>query len=168
MSVQSYQDLTAWQRAMDLVEAVYRATQSWPREELYGLTNQARRAAVSVPANIAEGKGRFGPAEFLHHLSMATGSLHETETHLLKLPRVRSWDSAVVPKHSVMGPPGPWQEASPSRRSGLPAWCFSLDAGGRDSDSAGGHLVATIGTGFTCRPSRHNRQPIVLVKVPRV
>jgi four helix bundle protein len=83
MSVQSYQDLTAWQRAMDLVEAVYRATQSWPREELYGLTNQARRAAVSVPANIAEGKGRFGPAEFLHHLSMATGSLHETETYLL-------------------------------------------------------------------------------------
>ena len=53
MSVQSYRDLAAWQKAMDLVEAVYRATQRWPREEVYGLTNQARPAAVSVPANIA-------------------------------------------------------------------------------------------------------------------
>jgi four helix bundle protein len=83
MAVQSYQDLTAWQKAMDLVEAVYRATQQWPRDELYGLTNQARRAAVSVPANIAEGKARFGPSEFFHRLSIALGSLHETETHLL-------------------------------------------------------------------------------------
>lgn len=68
---------------MDLAEAVYRATQTWPREELYGLTNQVRRAAASVPANIAEGKGRYGAAEFLHHLSIARGSLHEMETHLL-------------------------------------------------------------------------------------
>src|SRR5690348_7409252 len=83
MGVQSYQDLTAWQKAMDLVEAVYRLSQQWPREELYGLTNQARRAAASVPANIAEGKERDGAAEFCHDLSMATGSLHETETHLL-------------------------------------------------------------------------------------
>jgi four helix bundle protein len=82
-SIQSYRDLTAWQRAMDLAEAVYRSTQSWPRDELYGLTNQARRAAASVPANIAEGKGRYGAAEFLHHLSIAKGSLHEMETHLL-------------------------------------------------------------------------------------
>jgi four helix bundle protein len=68
---------------MDLAEEVYRVTQSWPRDELYGLTNQVRRAAVSVPANVAEGKGRYGTAEFLHFLSIARGSLHEMETHLL-------------------------------------------------------------------------------------
>jgi four helix bundle protein len=53
MGVLSYRDLQAWQKAMDLVEAVYRATQQWPNDELYGLTNQTRRAAISVPANIA-------------------------------------------------------------------------------------------------------------------
>jgi four helix bundle protein len=89
MSVQSYRDLAAWQKAMDLVEAVYRATQHWPRDEMYGLTNQARRAAVSVPANIAEGQGRRGPTEMLHHLSIADGSLHELETHLLIAQRLR-------------------------------------------------------------------------------
>src|SRR5918911_1525021 len=88
MSVQSYRDLAAWQKAMDLVETVYRATQHWPREEVYGLTNQARRAAVSVPANIAEGQGRHGAVEMLHHLSIADGSLHELETRLLIAPRL--------------------------------------------------------------------------------
>jgi four helix bundle protein len=68
---------------MALVKDIYQATQSWPREELYGLTNQERRAAVSVPANIAEGKGRIGSQELLHHLSIAAGSLAETETLLL-------------------------------------------------------------------------------------
>ncbi len=58
-------------------------THKWPKEELYGLTNQVRRAAVSIPANIAEGQGRSGLKEFLHHLSIANGSLYETETHLL-------------------------------------------------------------------------------------
>src|SRR5947209_12018826 len=74
----------------------------------------------------------------------------------LRLSRLKPWDSAVVPKHSVMGPSGPWQEASPSRRSGLPAWCYSLCAGGRDSDSAGEHLMRTNGLRFTCEPSSHN------------
>jgi four helix bundle protein len=78
----SYRDLIAWQKAMDMVEGVYRATRSWPRDEIYGLTSQVRRAAVSVPANVAEGKGRIGSAEFAHHLSMAHGSLCEMETHL--------------------------------------------------------------------------------------
>ena len=96
MSVQGYRDLAVWQKAMDLVEAVYRATQHWPREEVYGLTNQARRAAVSVPANIAEGQGRRGATEMLHHLSIADGSLHELETHLLIAQRLRYLDGATA------------------------------------------------------------------------
>jgi len=83
VSEKSYRDLLAWQKAMDLVEGVYRATIAWPKDELYGLTNQVRRAVVSVPANVAEGQGRASLKEFLHHLSIADGSLHEVETHLL-------------------------------------------------------------------------------------
>ncbi len=83
MNIQSYRDLLAWQRSMDLVEVVYRATYDWLKEELYGLTNQIRRAVVSVPANIAEGQGRTGSKEFLHHLSIATGSLYEVQTLVL-------------------------------------------------------------------------------------
>lgn len=78
-----YQGLVVWQRAMDLVQAVYVTTQTWPREEQYGLTSQTRRAATSVPANIAEGHGRSSLKEYAHHLSMANGSLSELETHLM-------------------------------------------------------------------------------------
>ena len=92
--MQGYRELVAWQKAMDLVEAVYVATRQWPREELYGLTDQARRAAVSVPANVAEGQGRQGKAEFGHHLSMAHGSLHELESHLLIARRLGYFDEA--------------------------------------------------------------------------
>ena len=73
MAIQSVRDLIVWQKAMDLRVAVYEATRSWPREEALGLTAQARRAAVSVPANIDEGHGRTGAREFLHHLSIAHG-----------------------------------------------------------------------------------------------
>jgi len=83
MSIQTYSDLVAWQKAMGVVETVYRVTRDWPREELFGLTSQIRRAAVSVPANIAEGQGRTGIKEFLHHLSIANGSLRELQTHVL-------------------------------------------------------------------------------------
>jgi four helix bundle protein len=68
---------------MALVEAIYKVTRAWPPSEMYGLTGQVRRAAVSIPANIAEGQGRTGSREFLHHLSIASGSLREVETHLL-------------------------------------------------------------------------------------
>jgi four helix bundle protein len=77
-----YQDLVVWQKAMNLVDRVYDATESWPRHEQFDLTSQTRRAVVSVPANIAEGQGRTGPREFLHHLSIAYGSLNEVETLL--------------------------------------------------------------------------------------
>ena len=83
MAGQGYRELVAWRRAVDLVERVYRVSADWPPTEIYGLTNQARRAAVSVPFNIAEGQGRTSQKEFAHHLSIAFGSLCEVETHLL-------------------------------------------------------------------------------------
>ena len=78
----SYRDLVAWQRAMDLVTEIYRATASFPRDELFGLTSQVRRAAVSVPSNIAEGQGRLSHKEFHYFLGLARGSLMEVETQL--------------------------------------------------------------------------------------
>jgi len=65
MKVRNYQELIVWQKAMDLVDAVYATSQSFPREEIYGLTTQLRRAAVSIPSNIAEGQGRRTTADFL-------------------------------------------------------------------------------------------------------
>jgi four helix bundle protein len=82
-AVRFYQDLTVWQRGIDLVSEVYRLSERFPREEQFGLTNQLRRSAVSIPANIAEGHGRLHKAEFVHFLSIARGSLSETETHLV-------------------------------------------------------------------------------------
>ena len=79
----SYRDLVVWSRAMDLVEACYKLTKQLPQSEIYGLSSQIRRAAVSVPANIAEGHERRNLGEYLQHLSIANGSLKELETHLL-------------------------------------------------------------------------------------
>ena len=83
MKVRNYQELIIWQRAMDLVETVYKASKCFPREELYALTSQVRRAAISIPSNIAEGQGRRTTSDFLRHLSIAYGSLREVETQLL-------------------------------------------------------------------------------------
>jgi len=80
--IKSHRDLIVWQKAMDLVEAVYSATASFPREETYALTSQIRRAVVSVPANIAEGQGRRLTKEYLYFLANARGSLLELDTHL--------------------------------------------------------------------------------------
>ena len=80
---QGYRDLQVWQRSMDWIEAVYRATKSWPTDERFGLTSQTRRAAVSVAANIAEGAARHGRREFTRFLRIAKGSLAESETLLL-------------------------------------------------------------------------------------
>jgi four helix bundle protein len=77
-----YEELVAWQKAMDFVDVVYDLTEPWPRPEMYRLTDQIRRSVISIPANIAEGHGRTGTREFLHHLSIAYGSLLETETFL--------------------------------------------------------------------------------------
>lgn len=83
MGLKSYRDLEVWQRGIDLVAAIYRLTEAFPKEERYGLTSQLRRAAVSVPANIAEGYARPHRGDYLHHLSVARGSLAELETHLV-------------------------------------------------------------------------------------
>jgi four helix bundle protein len=88
MSVQSYKELEVWQTAMQLAEQCYRATRPFPKEEQFGLTSQIRRSAASIPANIAEGQGRDHTREFLHHLSIARGSLFELETHLELSQRV--------------------------------------------------------------------------------
>ncbi len=89
MNVKSYKDLIVWQNAMDLAEIVYQITMSFPKEEMYGLTNQLRRAAVSIPSNIEEGQARQSTAEFRNFLSMARGSLAEVETQLLLANRFK-------------------------------------------------------------------------------
>ena len=79
----SYRDLRVWQHAMKLVVRIYMVTQRFPNSELYGLVNQMRRAAVSVPSNIAEGKGRLTDRDRAHFFSQARGSLLELETQIL-------------------------------------------------------------------------------------
>ena len=80
--VKSYKDLIVWQKAMDLVVEIYRLVESLPREEIYALSDQMRRAAVSVPSNIAEGQARNSSKEFAQFLSIAKGSVSELETQL--------------------------------------------------------------------------------------
>ena len=79
----SYRDLRVWQCSMKLVVSVYTITQCFPKQELYGLISQLRRAAVSVPSNIAEGKGRLTDRDRAHFFSQARGSLLELETQIL-------------------------------------------------------------------------------------
>ena len=80
--VESYRDLAVWQKAMDLAVDCYKLAEDFPRFEVYGLTAQLQRAAVSVPANIAEGWGRSRTGDYLRYLSIAHGSLMELETHI--------------------------------------------------------------------------------------
>jgi four helix bundle protein len=93
-TVKDYRDLIVWQKAMDLVETIYRTTGTFPREEIYGLTSQIRRAAISIPSNIAEGNGRNTTRDYLHFLSIAYGSIKEVETQVLIAERLRYIDSA--------------------------------------------------------------------------
>ncbi|WP_366145470.1 four helix bundle protein, partial [Methylovulum sp.] len=86
--MESYQDLEIWQRAMNLAESAYTLTKCYPKDELFGMTSQIRRAAASIPANIAEGWARRSTKEFQQFLRIANGSLRELETHLLLSQRV--------------------------------------------------------------------------------
>ena len=96
MPSRNYADLIAWQRAMDLAIAVYEASRALPPEERFGLTSQMRRAAVSIPANIAEGQGRRTCGEFLNQLSVAHGSVRELETHAILAGRLEFIDASEV------------------------------------------------------------------------
>ena len=79
-TVKGYRDLLVWQKGMDLAEDVYKTTNAFPKSELYGLTSQMRRAAISIASNIAEGQGRNSTGEFIQFLGIAKGSVAEIET----------------------------------------------------------------------------------------
>jgi len=96
--IKSHRDLIVWQKAMDLVVAVYNATASFLKEETYSLTSQIRRAVVSMPANIAEGQGRRLTKEFLYFPANARGSLLELDTHLEIALRLRYLDEGQYSK----------------------------------------------------------------------
>jgi four helix bundle protein len=93
VAVQHYRQLIAWQKAMELVKLVYELTDDFPPDERFGLTLQIRKAVVSVASNIAEGQGRNSTKEFINHLSIAYGSLMETETQTL-VAEMRNYSSA--------------------------------------------------------------------------
>jgi four helix bundle protein len=81
--IANFKELKVWQESVKLARAVYMLTKSFPSDERFGLTSQMRRAAVSIPSNIAEGYGRANRKEYLHFLSVSMGSLHELETQLI-------------------------------------------------------------------------------------
>lgn len=89
MAARNYRDLVVWQKSMELCQGVYELNRQFPREETYGLSQQMRRAAVSIPSNIAEGQGRGGDTEFDRFLIIAYGSLREVETQILLAVRLR-------------------------------------------------------------------------------
>ena len=83
MGLNSYRELKVWQLGMEIAKDIYMLAQALPRHEVYGLSSQMQRSAVSVPANIAEGHAKESTKDFLRHISIAQGSLAETETHVL-------------------------------------------------------------------------------------
>ncbi len=95
---QDFQDLTVWQRAMELTESVYELTRQFPADELYGLTSQLRRASVSIASNIAEGRGRGSDGEFRHFLNIAQGSTYEVQTQLLLAKRLKIGNDVLLRK----------------------------------------------------------------------
>ncbi len=96
-AVADYRDLVVWQKSYALALAVYDATQSFPKREVFGLTSQLRRAAVSVPANIAEGHSRHSRADFLHFIAIARGSAAEVETLLALAHDLTYLDPSAAP-----------------------------------------------------------------------
>jgi four helix bundle protein len=94
--IASYRDVKVWRKGMDLVVACYRLTERLPRSELYGMVSQIRRAALSIPSNIAEGHGRSHTREYLRHLSFAKGSLMELETQLIAANRLEFLDESAT------------------------------------------------------------------------
>ena len=99
---QDFQDLTVWQRAMELSEAIYCLTKTFPQDELYGLTSQPRRASVSIASNIAEGRGRGTDGEFRQFLNIAQGSTYEVQTQLLLAKRLTIGDGALMKRAEAL------------------------------------------------------------------
>jgi four helix bundle protein len=93
MKIKNYKDLDIWKRSIKLVEDIYRLTKSFPKEELYGLTSQMRRAAVSIPSNIAEGFTRFHNKEYKQFLYIALGSCSELSTQIIIASRLKYFDN---------------------------------------------------------------------------
>ena len=94
--VRSFRDLRVWQKSMDLTVTIYRLTGSFPREEVFGLSSQLRRSAVSIPSNIAEGQGRLNTREFRQFLGVARGSTCELQTQLEIARRLGLGDSQLL------------------------------------------------------------------------
>jgi four helix bundle protein len=94
MSISRFRELKAWQLGMDLTERVYLLTDSFPKSEIYGLSSQIRRCAVSIPSNLAEGHGRTSAKEFLQFIAIAYGSICELETQILLSHRLRYLDKS--------------------------------------------------------------------------
>jgi len=96
MEVKSYRDLLVWQKGVELAVECYEFTEHFPKSELYGLTNQMRRAAVSVPSNVAEGSARRHTPEFVQHVSISCGSMAELDTQAEIAKRLRFVDEHLV------------------------------------------------------------------------
>ena len=99
MSIESYRDLTVWQKSIEMVVIIYEMTEEFPKGERYGLTSQMRRAAISIPSNIAEGRYRGGAKEFCYFLRIAFGSGAELETQIeisKRLPQTKRIDYSNV------------------------------------------------------------------------
>jgi len=99
---QAFQDLTVWQRAMELSVSVYELTRTFPKEETYGLSSQLRRASISIASNIAEGRGRMTEGEFRQFLGIAQGSTYEVQTQLLVARRLGMGNTHEVDKAEAL------------------------------------------------------------------
>jgi four helix bundle protein len=99
---QDVQELAVWQRAMDLTVCIYKLTRGFPKDELYGLVSQLRRAAVSVASNIAEGRGRLNEREFRQFLGIALGSIFEVKTQLVVARRLGMGHEAPIEEAAAM------------------------------------------------------------------
>ena len=94
--INDYKDLLVWKKSMNLVIDVYDTTRQLPKDEIYGISNQMRRAAVSIPSNIAEGYGRQTPKSYVHFLTVARGSIYELETQLLICKKIHQISSETI------------------------------------------------------------------------
>lgn len=137
MALRSYRELEVWEKSMSLVEAIYRLARNLPSDERFGLTSQIQRAAVSIPANIAEGYGRTHRGDYLRHLSIARGSLMEVETHLQLVVRLKFI----------------------SRQQALDSWKLSQSVGQMLT-----RLIASLRVVETRSPKPESRTPSVKVR----